>query len=50
MAVPAITAFYMTDGTNRWDMVTYNNVEHSGTVPATLSIDVTVSVPLQEIL
>jgi len=43
--IPAITAFYMTDGTNRWDMVTYNNVEHSGTVPATLSIDVTVSAP-----
>ena len=43
--VPAITAFYMTDGTNRWDMVTYNNIGHSGTVPATLSIDVTVSAP-----
>lgn len=41
--VPAITAFYMTDGTNRWDMVTYNYVAHSGTVPATLTIDVTVS-------
>ena len=43
--VPAITAFYMTDGTNRWDMVTYNHVGHTGTVPATLSVDVTVSAP-----
>ena len=43
--VPAITAFYMTDGTNRWDMVAYNHVEHTGTVPATLSVDVTVSAP-----
>ena len=43
--IPAITAFYMTDGTNNWNMVTYNHKEHSGTVPATLSVDVTVSTP-----
>ena len=41
--IPAITAFYMTDGTNRWDMVTYNHVLHSGTVPSTLSVEVTVA-------
>ena len=35
----------MTDGTNSWNMVTYNHKEHSGTVPATLSVDVTVSTP-----
>ena len=43
--VPAITAFYMTDGTNSWNMVTYNHKEHSGTVPATLSVEVTVTAP-----
>ena len=43
--IPSITAFYMTDGTNSWNMVTYNHKEHSGTVPATLSVDVTVSTP-----
>ena len=35
----------MTDGTNNWNMVTYNHKEHTGTVPATLSVDVTVSTP-----
>ena len=43
--VPSITAFYMTDGTNNWNMVTYNHIPHSGTVPASLSVDVTVSTP-----
>ena len=45
--VPTITAFYMTDGTNTWNMLTYNHVPTSGTgtVPATLSVDVTVSTP-----
>ena len=43
--VPSITAFYMTDGTNNWNMVTYNHLGHSGTVPDTLSVDVTVSTP-----
>ena len=43
--VPAITAFYMTDGTNNWNMLTYNHKEETGTVPATLSVDVTVSTP-----
>ena len=36
--VPAVTDFYMqdADGTNKWHMITYNYVPHSGTVPSTL--------------
>ena len=41
--IPGITAFYHTDGTNNWHMVTYNHIIESGTVPATLSVSTTVT-------
>ena len=41
--IPQITAFYHTDGTNSWNMATWNHIAESGTVPATLSITTTVS-------
>ena len=41
--IPGITAFYHTDGSNNWNMVTYNHIIESGTVPATLSVNTTVT-------
>lgn len=41
--IPQITAFYHTDGTNSWNMVTYNHEAETGTVPATLSVTTTVT-------
>lgn len=44
--VPAITKFYMKQGTNTWTMITFNFVEESGTIPAEIVQDVTaVTVP-----
>ena len=41
--IPGVTAFYHTDGTNSWNMVTWNHIAESGTVPATLSVTTTVT-------
>lgn len=41
--VPAITKFYMTDGTNKWTMITYNYELDSGTITTELSGDITTS-------
>lgn len=38
--VPVITKFYMKSGANNWTMVTYNFVEHSGTIDTELTADV----------
>jgi hypothetical protein len=41
--IPQVTAFYHTDGSNTWNMTTWNHVIHTGTVPATLSVTTTVT-------
>lgn len=39
--VPSITSFRMTDGTNSWNMITFNHELHSGTITEELSTPVT---------